>query len=139
MRITRWTEFGILCALYITKRGISDELPVTAPEMSNKLGIPLDYTRQILQRLKQGEIVKTLRGPQGGYNLTREPEEITLVDILKAAEGGTFEVMCESDPVCTDCSCEVMLCALRPIWYKLHDHIEHFLRGFTLRDLVVEV
>lgn len=136
MRITRWGEYGIQCASFIAARENGQNPLVNAQELSDSLKIPIDYTRQILQRLKNGGVIKTLRGPQGGYLLSKKPIEITLSDILRAAEGDTFEIICSSDPIGLEkCSPEGQ-CAMRPIWHKLHDHIETFLKSHTLQSLV---
>jgi Rrf2 family protein len=136
MRITRWGEYGIQCASYIASRENSSNPLVNAQEIADSQQIPVDYTRQILQRLKNGGVIKTLRGPQGGYLLSRPAPEINLADILRAAEGDTFEIICNTDPLGTEKCAPDSNCAMRPIWHKLHDHIESFLKGHTLQALL---
>ncbi len=135
MRITKWGEYGIHCAVYIAAKDASTDPLITAQEIADSQSIPVDYARQILQRLKNGNIVQTHRGPQGGYILARPPEEITLADILRAAEGETFEIICEAKPINDERCADTSLCNIRPIWHKLHDHIEGFLKSYTLKQI----
>ncbi|NLF25682.1 MAG: Fe-S cluster assembly transcriptional regulator IscR, partial [Deltaproteobacteria bacterium] len=65
MRITKWGEYGILCCLYLARHG--SEHSVGALELSRERHIPLQYTQQILQRLRRGGVIESLRGPGGGY------------------------------------------------------------------------
>ncbi|MCB9030170.1 MAG: Rrf2 family transcriptional regulator [Deltaproteobacteria bacterium] len=138
MRITRWGEYGIHCAAYIAKQLVAGNDKVAATEISESQQIPIDYTRQILQRLKQGGIVETVRGPHGGYKLVGAPEEINLSQILVAAEGDTFEVICETNPLSHDRCGNGTCCSLKPIWYRLSQHINDFLSNYTLKDLLEE-
>lgn len=138
MRITRWGEYGIHCSSYIAVRAKSDQPLVTANEIAEAQNIPVDYTRQILQRLKNGGLIKTVRGPQGGYLLAKPASEINLADILRASEGETFEILCETNPLNDQRCTSTGDCNVRPIWYKLHDHIETFLKGYTLEYLAAQ-
>lgn len=136
MRITRWGEYGIQCSIYIASREKSENPLVNAQEVADSQNIPVDYTRQILQRLKNGGVIKTLRGPQGGYLLSRPPTEITLADILRAAEGDTFEIICNTDPLGNEKCMPESNCAMRTVWHELHDHIESFLKARTLQFVI---
>ncbi len=133
MRVTRWGEFGILCSLYLARKGENEA--VGAAEIAEKQSIPIQYTQQILQRLRKGGIIKSVRGPKGGYALVRSPIETTLKDILYAAEGETFEVICESDPVYTE-KCEGRVCGLRSVWTELRTVVDDFLSKRSLAWLI---
>lgn len=63
-----------------------------AREICDKAEIPEHFTRKVFQELVQGGFLKAHRGPGGGYSLTRPPNEITLLEVIKAVEGeDTFE------------------------------------------------
>ncbi|RMG44534.1 MAG: Rrf2 family transcriptional regulator [Candidatus Dadabacteria bacterium] len=135
MRVTKWGEYGILCSLYLAKRYTSDEAITGATDISRVQLIPLQYTQQILQRLRKGGIIKSVRGPHGGYLLSRAPEEISLFDILKAAEGDTFEVICDHEAVYPE-HCASASCSLKPIWYELKEQINSFLEKKSLAEML---
>ena len=136
MHITQWGEYGVHCATFIAQRQRQGAEAVRAAEIAESQGIPLDYAQQILQRLRRSAVVKSVRGPQGGYLLGKDPKEITLRDILIAAEGDTFEIICEHKPLNQERCSPTGLCNLRPVWYGLRKHVDEFLMRFTLDDLL---
>lgn len=139
MRVTKWGECGILCALYLAKK--YGEPAIGAAEIAETQGLDLPYTQQILQRLRKGELIESLRGPKGGYKLQRAPKEITLKDILYAVEGDTFQIICEHAPIHpqaeepTRCSTQES-CSLHGVWQELRVAIDKLLEERTLEDLV---
>ena len=136
MRITQWGEFGIHCAVFIARGQASGASAVRAAEIAADQNIALDYTQQILQRLRKSKIVKSVRGPQGGYLLARPAHEITLRDLLEASEGDTFEIICETKPLNVDRCATGAHCNLRPLWFALKDHVNEFLIQYTLQQIV---
>ncbi len=136
MRITQWGEYGVHCALYIAERERDGASPIGAQEIADSQHIALHYTQQILQRLRKGNVIESVRGPQGGYRLTRSPETITLRDVLVACEGETFEVICDTRPLDEERCAETSSCGLRPLWRELHEHINSFLTSHTLAELM---
>lgn len=133
MRVTKWGEYGILCSLYLARK--QHEGPVGASEIADAQQIPLQYAQQILQRLRKGEIIKSARGPKGGYALTRSPELTTLKDILYAAEGDTFEVLCESQPIYNEL-CDSRNCGLKTVWVDLKRAVDDLLAQRTLAGVM---
>lgn len=136
MHITQWGEYGVHCATFIATRQLAGSEAVPAVEIAEAQGIPVDYAQQILQRLRKNAIVRSLRGPQGGYLLTRPAKEITLRDILVASEGETFQVICETKPLNEERCSPGGQCNLRPLWHGLRRHVDEFLEKYTLEDLL---
>jgi Rrf2 family iron-sulfur cluster assembly transcriptional regulator len=138
MRVTKWGEYGILCCLFLAHK-FEDESPVGAAEIAEVQDIPIQYTQQILQRLRKGEIIKSIRGPHGGYKLERAPQDISLKDVFTAAEGDTFELICDSNPVYKE-NCGVNTnspcCGLRTVWTGLKTVIDDYLGSKTLADVL---
>lgn len=138
MRVTKWGECGILCALYLAKK--YGEPAVGAAEIAETQGIDLPYTQQILQRLRKGDVVESVRGPKGGYKLQRAPKEVTLKDILYAVEGDTFQIICDHSPLHPEvdepsrCSTRET-CSLHGVWQDLRVAIDKLLEERTLEDL----
>lgn len=139
MRVTKWGECGILCSLHLAQR--HGGAPVGAAEIAETQGLDLQYTQQVLQRLRKGNVIESTRGPHGGYTLVRAPEEITLKDILYAAEGDTFEIICDSAPIHPDAEspnrcADRNSCSLHGVWQDLRSAIDKLLEQRTLADLV---
>jgi len=139
MRVTKWGECGILCSLYLAKR--YGDGAVGAVEIAENQGLDVQYTQQILQRLRRGGVIESERGPRGGYRLARAPQEISLKDILYATEGDTFQIICEHSPIHPnpddDSQCSTReSCGLHGVWQELRSAIDHLLEQRTLHDLV---
>jgi len=153
MHVTKWGEYGILCSVLLARRFVAAQAgeanavasgTVGAIEVAQEQGIPAQYTQQILQRVRRGGVVKSVRGARGGYILARPPSEITLLDIMKAAEGSTFDLMCETSPAypspngpheCggahTDGGCN-----LKEVWLEVRSAIDDVLTRRTLASLL---
>ncbi len=135
MRITRWGEYGIHSSVFIANEHRKGNEVVNSADIAEALNIAVDYAQQILSRLKNGNIIQSVRGPHGGYKLALPSEKITLRDIILATEGETFEIMCEKTPLEDNCGGTVS-CSLKDIWQQLHLHVDTFLTKITLADLV---
>jgi len=136
MRITQWGEFGLHCSMQLARREREGVTTVGAAEIAEEQEIALDYTQQILQRLRKGGIIESVRGPHGGYRLSRPAASITLGEILKASEGNTFEVICETKPLNEERCAPEMNCNLRHLWLELRDHVNTFLTNRSLLDIL---
>lgn len=137
MRITQWGEYGVLIAIYIAWKGRNGDDPVVgAAEIASSQEIALQYAQQILLRLRDGGVVESVRGPHGGYRLAREAGDISLKDILLAAEGHTFEVICDSKPINSVRCPSGKACFLSPVWHGLREHVDDYLTDYSLDKLV---
>ncbi len=139
MRVTKLGECGILCSVYLAQR--YGEGSVGATDIAQSQGLDLQYTQQILHRLRRGGVIESERGPRGGYHLARPPEAISLKDILYATEGDTFQIICENSPVHphpdggTQCATRDK-CGLHAVWQDLRVAIDKLLEQRTLKDLI---
>lgn len=136
MRITTWGEYGLIVSLHLAKR--AGEGPVAARELSDQERLPHDYVEQILLRLRRAGLVESARGAKGGYSLARDPQTVTVKDVVEASEHVTFEVNCDLHPVDpARCSPDAS-CSIRPVWRMLERRINELLSGITLADLTHE-
>ena len=124
----------MLVAVHLAKR--AGEGPEPARTLAAQERLPPDYVEQILLRMRRAGIVSSVRGARGGYTLARPPEEITVREVLQAAEKATFEVNCTCHPVHA-ARCEPgATCTIRSVWQLLELRINEFLDGITLGDLL---
>lgn len=134
MRITTWAEYGVICALHLAKR--PRDGAVTGRDIAARERLPADYVEQILLRLRRAGIVSSTRGARGGYSLTRPAAEVTVREIIAAAELVTFDLHCESHPI-DDLRCSrAHECSIRPVWMLLQRRIDEVLDAVTLADLL---
>lgn len=136
MRVTQWGEYATHFCIYLTMQERKGQRSVTAAEFAKMRSIDPLYAQQILQRLRKNKLIESIRGAQGGYKLSRKPEDITLKDILAAAEGDTFEMICDTKPINGKKCAPQVFCSVRTIWSDLKEHIDSFLASKTLADLV---
>ncbi|MEX2181818.1 MAG: Rrf2 family transcriptional regulator [Gemmatimonadaceae bacterium] len=134
MRITTWAEYGVICALHLAKR--TEEGPVTGRDIAARERLPGDYVEQILLRLRRAGIVQSTRGAKGGYALARTAEEISVREIITAAELVTFDLHCETHPLTEERCAQSCDCSIRPVWVMLQKRIDEVLEEVRLSDLL---
>lgn len=112
----------------------SENKPVSIKEISKRQGISDKYLEQIISVLNSAGYVRSIRGPQGGYLLTREPQEYTVGMILKLTEGSLAPVICVEDDAspCNNMGC----CPTVEIWKRLNNAINDVVENITLADLI---
>lgn len=131
MLLTRKAQYAVqaLVDLVCHSRG----KPVALKEIAGREEIPLPYLEQLFFRLKKGLIVTAVRGPGGGYLLTRPAAVIRISDIIATVEEPLRPVACMDGRK----ECERRTpCAAHDVWYDLAGRITGFLDGITLEELV---
>lgn len=104
-------------------------------EVAARQGLPHKYLEHILPTLTQNNIVESVHGKGGGYRLTRKPEEYTVGEILRLVEGDLAPVACLE---CGAEPCEKAdQCRTLPMWKNLHNMIDGYLDGITIKDLML--
>ena len=86
MKLSRSTGYGLIAVGYIGQYGDSNTA-ILASTISEEYGIPLEYLLKILQLLVRSNVLRSKRGPRGGFYLTRSLEETTLLSIVEAVDG----------------------------------------------------
>ena len=107
---------------------------VALKDIAQRQGISKKYLEQIIPILNRSDILKTTRGFQGGYRLSKSPDRYTVGQILRLTEGNLSPVAClDHDPV----ECERSpYCATLPVWQGLYRVINQCLDGITLQDIL---
>ena len=107
---------------------------ISLKEIAERQNISKKYLEQIIPIFNSSNILRTNRGPQGGYRLARSPEQYTVGEILRLTEGSFAPVDCvDQDPI--DCP-RAGQCPTLPIWQGLAKVIDEYLDGITLQDIV---
>ena len=113
--------------------------PVRIKDIAERQQISDKYLEQIVSSLNKAGFVKSLRGPQGGYRLTKKPEEYTVGMILRLIEGSLAPVACLDDDI-NNCT-RADRCPTLILWEKLYDAIsegEFIDKGSKLKVILVE-
>lgn len=110
--------------------------PVPISEISKNQEITSQYVEHLMIKLKKAGLAESVRGPTGGYRLTKKPSEITAGDIVRTLEGYIDPVFC-IDPQLSQKDCHrSSKCATRLLWKKVGEKIAEVLDSTTLEDLV---
>jgi len=133
MRISTKSTYGIRAmfelALHYT-RG-----PISVAYISDREDISIPYLEQLLSKLRRKGLVKSVRGPKGGYTLARKPKDITVGDIVRVLDGDITPVHCTSDkPLNRSCKM-INRCVTKTVWKRLKDAIDGLFDSVTLKDL----
>ncbi len=111
-----------------------EERPVRIKEIAERQGISDKYLEQIVSILNKAGFVRSIRGPQGGYKLSKKVEEYVIGDILRLTEGSLAPVTCLDFPV-NDCPRQEE-CLTLPLWEKLNEAIKGVVDQYTLADIL---
>jgi len=85
MRVSRSTGYALLAAGYIAKH--KEEGIILSQTISKKYKIPLEYLLKLLQQLVRANVLRSKRGPRGGFSMARTPSKISMLEIIEAVDG----------------------------------------------------
>ena len=117
---------------------VTDEKPINLTEISLRQGISISFLEQIFLKLKRKNLVKSLRGPTGGYTLSKPSSEITLSSIIDAVDEKVKTVACRKDSK-KGCNGKSMKCITHNLWDDLDIHINSFFQKNTLNDVLYKL
>ena len=106
---------------------------VALKDIAARQNISKKYLEQIMALLNRPDILRTVRGAQGGYMLARSPENYTVAEILKIAEGSLAPIPNLDDPSEAAAAADAQLL---PIWQGLYNVVNDYLEGITLQDIL---
>ncbi len=107
--------------------------PLQIKTIAERQNISAKYLEQLVAIIKTAGLVRSIRGPRGGYVLARPPQDIKLSDIFRFLEGSVFTVECvENKEACE----QYADCVTRRLWVEVNDAILNVLDNKTLQDLV---
>jgi len=131
LRLSTKGQYGVR-AMYEIARGYPDK-PVNIREISEKQDVSIHYLEQILNKLRRAGLIRSVKGPGGGYLLAKRPDEISISDILLELEGPLAITSClNPEEGCV----RVEICVTHLLWKALGRQIEDFLNTVTLGDLL---
>lgn len=133
MRISAKGRYALASAVYMAQKHQSGET-ITLASISERLGISKIYLEQVFALLKRGELVTSVKGAQGGYQLARAPRQTTALDVLTAVETTLFD---KAEPSVMEKAPEIELAMRLTAFQPLDDAVNEALGRVTLEDLVL--
>jgi len=131
IKISTKTRYGLRALLELAKD--STGKPVNLMDIAEKQKLSFKYLESIFNLLKNNRIVRSIRGPSGGYLLAKTPDELSLYNIFTAINGPLNITDCIIDP--TICG-NSRNCPANTIWSELQDNIKKFFESKTLEDII---
>lgn len=131
MKVSTKGRYALRLMINIASR--TDGKPVSIKDIAKTENISDKYLEQIIALLSSGGLVRSVRGPQGGYLLRKAPDQITVGMVLRLTEGSLSPVPCveDSDSICErEASCEAI-----DLWRRLNKAISDVIDTTTIADL----
>ena len=134
MKLSTKSRYGLRAIFDIAYN--SGSLPAQVQDISRRQGISPRYLEQIFQNLKRAGILKSKRGPQGGYCLAKKPEDITVADVLIATERDVNLVQCTEKRKKKKNECTFDgACVTQELWTTATAKLIEYFSGITIKDL----
>ena len=133
MKLTSKGRYAVMALVDLAR--FDNINPVSLRDISLRQGISLDYLEQIFSKLKKNEIVKSIRGTQGGYVLNKNQNDIKLTNIFHAVDEKVKTVQCKKESK-KGCNGKATKCITHNLWDELEIHINTFFENKSLKDLL---
>ena len=133
MKLTSKGRYAVMAMADLAK--INTDRPTNLTEISLRQGISISFLEQIFLKLKKNNLVKSSRGPSGGYLLAQSPEEIKLSSIIKAVDERVKTLGCKRESK-KGCNGKSIKCITHNLWDELEIHINNFFEKNTLKDII---
>ena len=130
MRLTAKSEYGLLAMMDLASTDTDD--PVSAREISERQAIPVKFLEQLLVHLRKAGLISAVRGAHGGFVLERDPETITVFDVVEALEGPLTTTVCDGERAAV-CGRNGS-CAAADVWSQATEALKGVFSAKTLAD-----
>ena len=133
MRLSTRGRYAVMAMVDLASAGA--ERPVTLSDIATRQDISLSYLEQLFARLRRGGVVRSVRGPGGGYQLSSPMEQIRIADIILAVDEPIKTTRCQSGSP-KGCAKHHSRCMTHDLWEELGRQIHDYLSSVSLADVV---
>ena len=133
MKLTTKGRYAVMAMADLATN--EDTKPISLSEIAIRQNISLSYLEQLFQKLKNNKLVKSVRGPQGGYVLEKKAKDIKLSNIIIAVDEEVKTLNCKKESK-RGCGGRSVKCITHNLWDDLEKHINGFFESKNLNDLV---
>ena len=133
MKLTCKGRYAVMAMADLAKNRV--EVPTSLTEISLRQGISISFLEQLFLKLRRNNLVQSIRGPSGGYVLSKPPEEIKLLSIISAVDEKIKTVKCKKESK-KGCNGKSIKCITHNLWDDLETHINKFFEDNTLNDIL---
>ena len=133
MKLTTKGRYAVMAMADLASN--EDINPVSLSEIATRQNISLSYLEQLFLKLKNNHLVKSVRGPHGGYMLVKKAKEIKLSSIISAVDEEVRTLNCKKDSK-KGCDGKSIKCITHDLWDDLGKHINGFFENKNLNELI---
>jgi len=130
MKLTTKGRYAVTAMLDLALHSVTG--PITLSDISERQGLSLSYLEQLFSRLRRQGLVKSTRGPGGGYQLGKNPEEIRVAEVILAVNEPIDATGCEGKRSCQQGS----ICLAHDLWQDLSNSIFDYLNDINLAEVI---
>lgn len=134
MRMTTKGRYAVMAMADLA--AYAKDQPIALGGVAERQNISLSYLEQLFGRLRRGGLVKSMRGPGGGYMLSRSACDIRISDIILAVDEQIQTCRCVQEGLPAGCQLDQSRCLTHDLWEELANQIHLFLNRLTLADVV---
>lgn len=135
MKLTTKGRYGLRAVIDLAI--YAKEEPVSLAAVAERQSISISYLEQLMAKLKKAGIVQSTRGAQGGYSLAKNPEEVSVGEILRVLEGTLNPVDCSAVDGESECAASDF-CVTKYVWKRISDSINATVDAIFLSELIEE-
>lgn len=133
MKLTTKGRFAVTALLDMALNSQGHKLPITLYNISERQGISLSYLEQLFVKLRRSGLVKSYKGPGGGYMLAKNLNQVSVSDIIKIVDDDMDARSCRGLMNCRDNH----KCLTHDLWDDLTNYVYSYLEKITLQDLII--
>lgn len=133
MRLSTKGRYAVMAMVDLARYG--NGRPVALADIASRQEISLSYLEQLFAKLRRSGLVKSVRGPGGGYLLARDMDETRVADIILAVDEPIRATRCPPDSA-AGCHSDKSRCLTHDLWEELSNQIHHYLNSVSIGDVV---
>ena len=133
MKLTSKGRYAVMAMADLARSNVKE--PTNLSEISLRQGISVSFLEQLFLKLRKNNLVKSARGPLGGYVLNKPAKEIKLLSIINAVDENIKTVKCKKESK-KGCNGKSIKCITHNLWDDLENHINKFFEDNTLNDVL---
>jgi Rrf2 family protein len=137
LKLTKKADYGLIALRHLAlgEAGVT----ASAKEMADAYHLPLPLLSKILQKLARGGMLKSVAGTNGGYRLTRDPKNISAMEVIRAIDGPIVLTSCFTEHSGEHKSCNTSaMCTVREPLRRVHEAMLGLLEKFTIAELAAD-
>ena len=137
LKLTKKADYGLIALRHLALGDAG--VTASAKEMADAYGLPLPLLSKILQKLARGGMLQSVAGTNGGYRLTRDPKNISAMEVIRAIDGPIVLTSCFTEHSGEHKSCNTSaMCTVREPLRRVHEAMLGLLEKFTIAELAAD-